>query len=62
MQTMEQVIARHCVLEDEDREWLELLVDEWSLLADLAFADLILWVPDADDNVFWACAQVRPTM
>ena len=61
MQTMEQVIARHCVLEDEDREWLELLVDEWSLLADLAFADLILWVPDADDNVFWAGAQVRPT-
>ncbi|MCA0294925.1 MAG: sensor histidine kinase [Actinobacteria bacterium] len=61
MQTMEQVIAGHCVLEDEDRKWLTQLVDEWSLLADLAFADLILWVPDADDNVFWACAQVRPT-
>ncbi len=61
MQTMEQVIARHCVLDEADREWLAQLVDEWSLLADLAFADLILWVPDADDNVFWACAQVRPT-
>lgn len=61
MQTLEQVIGRHCVLTDEDREWLDQLVDEWSLLADLAFADLILWVPDADDNVFWACAQVRPT-
>ncbi len=61
MQTMEQVIRLHCVLADEDRNWLNELVDEWSLLADLAFADLILWVPDADDNVFWAAAQVRPT-
>ncbi|HQY99238.1 MAG TPA: histidine kinase N-terminal domain-containing protein [Propionicimonas sp.] len=61
MQTMDQVISRHCVLEPDDREWLDLLVDEWSLLADLSFADLILWVPDVDDNVFWACAQVRPT-
>jgi two-component sensor histidine kinase len=61
MQTMEQVIRRHCSLEDEDLEWLTQLVDEWSLLADLAFADLILWVPDVDDNVFWAAAQVRPT-
>ena len=61
MQTMEQVIRLHCVLKDEDREWLNELVDEWSLLADLAFADLILWLPDSDDNVFWAAAQVRPT-
>ncbi|MBI5027354.1 MAG: histidine kinase N-terminal domain-containing protein, partial [Actinobacteria bacterium] len=61
METMEQVIRRHCVLTDEDCQWLTQLVDEWSLLADLAFADLILWVPDSDPNVFWACAQVRPT-
>ncbi len=61
MQTMEQVIRRHCILDEEDMAWLTQLADEWSLLADLAFADLILWVPDVDDNVFWACAQVRPT-
>jgi two-component sensor histidine kinase len=61
MQTMEQVITCHCILGEEDVAWLTQLVDEWALLADLAFADLILWVPDADDNVFWACAQVRPT-
>ena len=61
MQTMEQVIATHCLPTDADRDWLTQLVDEWSLLADLAFADLILWVPDTDDNIFWACAQVRPT-
>jgi len=58
---MEQVIEAHTVLDGAEVAWLSRLVDEWSLLADLSFADLILWVPGADDNVFWACAQVRPT-
>ena len=40
---------------------LEQLVEQWDLLADLSFSDLILWVPDVDPNVFWAAAQVRPT-
>ena len=61
MQTMEQVIKQHCVLDDEDCDWLTQLVDEWALLADLSFADLILWLPDVDDTVFWAAAQVRPS-
>ncbi|MCA0252224.1 MAG: PAS domain-containing sensor histidine kinase [Actinobacteria bacterium] len=61
MVAMEQVIERHTDLSDSDLRWLARLVDEWSLLADLSFADLILWVPGRDDNVYWACAQVRPT-
>ncbi len=61
MLTMEQVIEAHTVLAGADVAWLSRLVDEWSLLADLSFADLILWVPGEDENVFWACAQVRPT-
>ncbi|MDQ7993301.1 MAG: histidine kinase N-terminal domain-containing protein, partial [Propionicimonas sp.] len=61
MLTMEQVIEAHTVLGDPDVAWLSRLADEWSLLADLSFADLIMWVPGADENVFWACAQVRPT-
>ena len=61
MLTMEQVMDAHTVLGTEQRAWLEHLVGEWSLLADLSFADLILWVPDQDDSIFWACAQVRPT-
>ena len=56
-----EVIAEHTALTPGDVAWLEHLVAEWHLLADLAFSDLILWVPDVDDNVFWACAQVRPT-
>lgn len=61
MLKMSQVIADHTRLGVEDIRWLEHLVDEWDLLADLSFSDLILWVPDRDDNVFWAAAQVRPT-
>ena len=61
MLTMAEVIDAHTSLKASDVMWLEHLVAEWHLLADLAFSDLILWVPDVDDNVFWACAQVRPT-
>lgn len=61
MLTMDQVITTHTLLRPTDCSWLGRLVEEWSLLADLSFSDLILWVPDADDNVFWACSQVRPT-
>lgn len=37
-----------------------LLVREWHLLADMRFSDLVLWVPDEDENVFWVAAQQRP--
>jgi two-component system, sensor histidine kinase PdtaS len=59
MKHREQWPASPSALSDEDQIWLNGLVDEWSLLADLAFADLILWVPDAPD-MFHAVAQVRP--
>src|SRR5215212_5473594 len=35
------------------------LVADWQLLADLAFADLTLWVPLASGS-WWCVAQVRP--
>ncbi|MFV0451687.1 MAG: histidine kinase N-terminal domain-containing protein, partial [Propioniciclava sp.] len=56
-----QVLTAHCHPTDEDRRWLEDLTDQWGILADLAFSDLICWVPEADDNIFWAAAQCRPT-
>jgi two-component sensor histidine kinase len=43
-----------------DVEWLHLLVGDWQLLADLAFADIVLWVP-TDDNSFVAVAHARPS-
>src|SRR4051812_20199420 len=35
------------------------LVADWQLLADLAFADLTLWVP-LESGAWWCVAQVRP--
>jgi two-component sensor histidine kinase len=47
-------------------EWLHSLVSDWQLLADLSFADLILWVPtresEGEPHAGWvAVAQMRPT-
>src|SRR5690606_26541022 len=50
-------------LPGQDREWLHLLVGDWQLIADLSFADLILWVQartEDDDTEGWvAVAHVR---
>jgi two-component sensor histidine kinase/PAS domain-containing protein len=61
MPSMSEVIAEHSALSAADVHWLSVLVEEWQLLADLAFSDRVPWVPVPDGNVFWAAAQVRPT-
>ncbi|MEH0111031.1 histidine kinase N-terminal domain-containing protein [Tersicoccus sp. MR15.9] len=43
-----------------DAEWLHLLVGDWQLVADLAFADLVLWFTDGDGG-YTAVAHVRPS-
>jgi two-component system, sensor histidine kinase PdtaS len=53
-------------LSGPELEWLHSLVSDWQLLADLSFADLILWVPtrateDAPNSGWVAVAQMRPT-
>jgi two-component sensor histidine kinase len=48
-------------LGDADIEWLHSLVSDWQLLADLSFADLILWAPVKDECGWLAVAQMRPT-
>lgn len=40
---------------------LQALISEWTLLADLGFADLVLWLPTWNAGGFVAAAQVRPT-
>ncbi|MGN6251755.1 MAG: sensor histidine kinase [Marmoricola sp.] len=61
MPSLHEVVRAHTDLDHADREWLHLLVADWQILADLSFADLVLWVPDADHDGFWAAAQIRPT-
>jgi two-component system, sensor histidine kinase PdtaS len=50
-------------LSPEDVDWLHLLLGDWQLLADLSFADLVLWLPlhDGARAGFLAAAQMRPT-
>ena len=62
MSTLGDLLQERTPLRGGDIDWLHLLVAEWQLLADLSFADLLLWVPTtpaADD--FVVAAQMRPT-
>ena len=43
-----------------DIEWLALLQSDWQILADLVFADLILWLPTQDGG-FVAAGHARPS-
>ncbi|AEE45427.1 signal transduction histidine kinase [Cellulomonas fimi ATCC 484] len=58
--TLSTLVARHASLEAADLEWLHLLVGDWQVVSDLAFADLVLWLP-TDDEDFVAIAQCRPS-
>jgi two-component sensor histidine kinase len=53
-------LARRAGLDGPDLDWLHALVSDWQLLADLSFADLVLWAPMPDAG-WLALAQMRPT-
>jgi two-component sensor histidine kinase len=56
---MDELLAEHAVV-GADADHLHRLVADWQLLADLSFADLILFVP-TEPGRFVAVAQMRPT-
>jgi two-component sensor histidine kinase len=58
--TLSTLAARHAELDAADLEWLHLLVGDWQVVSDLAFADLVLWLPTADGD-FVAIGQCRPS-
>ena len=59
--TFPELVRLRTVLGPEDVAWLQLLQADWQIIADLSFADLVLWLRDKDDDGFWACGQMRPT-
>jgi two-component system, sensor histidine kinase PdtaS len=64
--TLTDLVRNYTTLSGADLEWLHSLVSDWQLLADLSFADLILWAPlrrpeGAADSGWIAIAQMRPT-
>lgn len=60
MSTLSDIVLAQGRSSEEDIEWLHVLVGDWQLLADLAFADIVLWVPTTDGS-FVATAHARPS-
>jgi two-component sensor histidine kinase len=58
--TLADLVRARTSLGDGDVDWLHRLVGEWQLVADLSFADLVLWVRTHDD-AWLAVAHMRPT-
>ena len=61
MVSLTSLASERTDLSPEARNHIQMLVGEWTLLADLAFADLVLWLPTWNDGGFIAAAQIRPT-
>lgn len=60
MSTLSDLVQAQGRSSDADIEWLHLLVGDWQLISDLAFADIVLWVPNAEGS-FVAVAHARPS-
>ncbi len=59
MSTLGELLAEHTVLPGEAVDHLHAVVSEWQLLADLSFADYLMWVR-RDDGDLVCVAQCRP--
>jgi two-component sensor histidine kinase len=59
MSTLGELLAEHTILPGEAVDHLHALVGEWQLLADLSFADYLMWVR-RDDDALVCVAQCRP--
>lgn len=59
MSTLGDLLAEHTVLPGSAVDHLHAVVGEWQLLADLSFADYLMWVL-RDDAVAVCVAQCRP--
>ncbi|MFT4030422.1 MAG: histidine kinase N-terminal domain-containing protein [Protaetiibacter sp.] len=60
MSTLSDLMLAQGLSSEADVEWLHLLAADGQLLADLAFADIVLWVPTASGS-FLAVAHSRPS-
>jgi two-component sensor histidine kinase len=59
MSTLGDLLAEHTMLPGNAVDHLHAVVGEWQLLADLSFADYLMWV-SRDDGELVCVAQVRP--
>ncbi|MBO9519915.1 MAG: sensor histidine kinase [Nocardioidaceae bacterium] len=61
MPTLPEIARAQTDLGADDIAWLALLQADWQIIADLSFADLVLWLPGRDGGGLWAAGQMRPT-
>jgi two-component system, sensor histidine kinase PdtaS len=59
--TLSELLAEHTEMRGDAVEHLQRVVAEWQLLADMSFADFLLWIPLAGGTEFLCVAQARPT-
>lgn len=60
MSTLSDLVHAHGDADETDIEWLHLLLADGQLIADLAFADIVLWVPTTAGS-FIAVGHARPS-
>jgi two-component sensor histidine kinase len=58
--TLSQIISKRGKLPNADVEWLNLLIGDWQMVADLVNCDLVLWVQSKDEKDFIAVSHARP--
>lgn len=58
MSTVSELAKKYSTLSQEEIDWLDLLMMDVPLLADLAFGDIVLWAPTEDGN-WLAVAHAR---
>jgi hypothetical protein len=58
---MNDLVRSYGSLSTAELDWLHLLVSEWQLLADLSFADLVLWLPSGPDQYVAVRPRTRTT-
>jgi two-component system, sensor histidine kinase PdtaS len=60
MPTLTDLAVSQAGLGEADVDWLHMLLSDWQLLADLSFADLVLWTRLRDGCGWVVLAQIRP--
>ncbi|UOQ56489.1 sensor histidine kinase [Leucobacter allii] len=59
MATLRNLTTKYSTLDEAEIEWLEAIMLELRLLADLALSDVVIWVP-TEDGGYLAVAHSRP--
>lgn len=60
MSTLSDLVSAQGIQSESDIEWLHKVAADGQLLADLSFADIVIWAPTSDDS-YLAVAHVRPS-